>query len=606
MKRPNTGKWFYGFRRKLFLGALGLALLIIIPIAVGICVIVGKSTRENLVGQYQIMTEKYSLAFDKIYRELDTVTGNFVTDELAQKSLKGTGLSEYEAQRLVRQLSFINSPYSNYFLFWDNKGNAYSQKKIKAGKATIERSRLQRGLGEEYAKTKLLWEQDVLFGTGEKALFAGRYVRPMDKDGEPGSVFLKCKPDLYQEITEGVKDHKAVYLLMDGQGQICFEKKPEGFSWKEGEKQRIANAVMEEGISGLKNQALPAVGGYLCIERHKETGFYLTAYIPKSVFNEVLKKILWVIAVIFAAVMAAAFFLIVYGTKRMTRPVIYLSKRMENFDGTDFEEIVKMNTNTELDCIGQSYNSMLGRIHSLIEEVRYQETELGKVKLTTLLYQIHPHFLYNTLDTVYMLARITREETIMKMVHSLSRYLRIILSDGADEIPIEKELEHVKAYLDIQKIRSDKLFDFEISCDTALAKIKVIKMILQPLAENSIKHGFSEMAEGGRIRIAIREEGEFISFSVENNGALMAPKTAERMNRLECMELEEIGKQGLEEGGYGIGNVVKRLRLRYNDRIRFYYEVSLTGTICMIKIEKSAIWQEDKGEAAENETHGEG
>ena len=103
---------------------------------------------------------------------------------------------------------------------------------------------------------------------------------------------------------------------------------------------------------------------------------------------------------------------------------------------------------TELDSIGSSYNAMIDKVGMLMNKVREDEKVLREQEIHSLVNQLHPHFLYNTLDTIYMLARISHEETIMKMIYALSKYLRINLSKGADEIPLSKEFEHVCAYMD--------------------------------------------------------------------------------------------------------------------------------------------------------------
>ena len=126
---------------------------------------------------------------------------------------------------------------------------------------------------------------------------------------------------------------------------------------------------------------------------------------------------------------------------------------MTQFDGNDFSRLIELNTNTELDQIGHSYNKMLKNIENLLAEIKEQEGVLRRTELNMLLAQINPHFLYNTLDTIYMLARINGEETTMKMIQALSKYLRLSLSKGSDIVTVEDELENVKSYMEIQQIR---------------------------------------------------------------------------------------------------------------------------------------------------------
>ena len=205
--------------------------------------------------------------------------------------------------------------------------------------------------------------------------------------------------------------------------------------------------------------------------------------------------------------------------------------------------------------------------------------------MQTMLYQIRPHFLYNTLDTIYMLARIQKEETIMKMTQSLSKFLRINLSNGRESIEVSQELEHVSSYLEIQKIRNADLFQYEIDAEAGVEHLLVTKMILQPIVENCIKHGFRDIYSDGMIWIRAYQEEGYLCFSVKNNGTVIEQEALVRLNQMEQVSMEEMDRLiQRRQGGFGICNVVKRLRLRYNDQIRFCYEAGTEVTGCVLKI----------------------
>ena len=141
---------------------------------------------------------------------------------------------------------------------------------------------------------------------------------------------------------------------------------------------------------------------------------------------------------------------------------------MTSFDGNDFTHIIQIHTDTELDKIGHAYNEMLKNIEEFQNEIKNQQKELRISEMNTLISQINPHFLYNTLDTIYMLARINGEEKTMKMIQALSKYLRLSLSKGREIVTVEDELENVKSYMEIQQIRNENLFHYEIECGEEL------------------------------------------------------------------------------------------------------------------------------------------
>ena len=263
---------------------------------------------------------------------------------------------------------------------------------------------------------------------------------------------------------------------------------------------------------------------------------------------------------------------------------------MGEFGDKKLDDQLVLDTNTELDYIGQAYNGMLGEVKHLMENVQHKERELKESELQVMLYQIRPHFLYNTLDTIYMLARIQKEETIMKMIQALSKFLRINLSNGNSYIQVDKEIEHVKAYMDIQKIRNTDLFDYQIEIQDSIREVEILKMTLQPVVENCIKYGFRDIYSDGMIWIRVYQENKCLCFSVENNGTPIEEEALKHLNNMGKMPLEEITAfVKKKEGGFGISNVVKRLRTYYGEQVSICYIRKEEGTECVIKIEEDGL-----------------
>ena len=244
-----------------------------------------------------------------------------------------------------------------------------------------------------------------------------------------------------------------------------------------------------------------------------------------------------------------------------------------------------MNTNTELDGMGRSYNKMLGNIEQLVQEVKDNQKELRTVEVNMLISQINPHFLYNTLDTIYMLARINKDETTMRMIQALSRYLRLSLSKGRDIVTVGDEIENVKNYMEIQQIRNENLFSYDIACDVDSRNERVLKLILQPLVANAIKYGFCNIYEGGIIRITVTKEDNMLVFTVFNNGEPIDEEACNRINSLACLPLNQM-KETFQsnKNGYGIVNIITRLRLMYDEKIVFQVKSEQGGTMFTVKV----------------------
>lgn len=152
-------------------------------------------------------------------------------------------------------------------------------------------------------------------------------------------------------------------------------------------------------------------------------------------------------------------------------------------------------------------------------------------------------------------------------------------------VTVEDELENVKSYLEIQQIRNRDLFSYKVECQVDAAHTTVLKLVLQPLVENAVKYGFQDIFEGGQIRITVwKEEGE-LYLEVYNNGTPMEADMVQKINGMNKLPLGEMKNSFPDKRhGYGVVNILTRLRLKYGDGAAFYCKAEADGTTCTIKI----------------------
>src|SRR5699024_4609141 len=222
---------------------------------------------------------------------------------------------------------------------------------------------------------------------------------------------------------------------------------PEDFSEAESVPDDIGERIVETQDTGMILAGEKVDGGVLSAYRDGNSGMAVFSYVPDKVLNRGIIPIFLVLAGIYLLVAVVAVVLSIYFSRRFTKPIQVIKEAVTGFDGNNFEQTIELHTNTELDEIGRSYNKMLDNIRRLLEEIKEQERELRTTELNMLISQINPHFLYNTLDTIYMLARINKEETTMRMIQALSKYLRLSLAKGQEIVTVEDELENVKSYM---------------------------------------------------------------------------------------------------------------------------------------------------------------
>lgn len=367
----------------------------------------------------------------------------------------------------------------------------------------------------------------------------------MDYAHEPGIVYLKMNQQFLENVMD--KDKKIAKDVAVGiispEGKTCIQQDPR-FQYRKKTMKKITELTRTKIRRDRARKKIE--GGILQAYRQAETGMVIFTLVPDAILNQGLTQILIVLLTIYAVIAVLAFVLSLYASKTFTRPIRQISDAMTSFDGNDFTHTIQIRTDTELDKIGHAYNEMLKNIEEFQNEVKNQQKELRISEMNTLISQINPHFLYNTLDTIYMLARINGEEKTMKMIQALSKYLRLSLSKGREIVTVEDELENVKSYMEIQQIRNENLFHYEIECGEELKTRWILKLILQPIVENAVKYGFCDIFEGGLIRISVTEQAGQLTFSVYNNGTPMEEQMAEKLNGLSEIPVSKM-KDSFEE-----------------------------------------------------------
>lgn len=596
MKYIKKWKNISGIQKRYLKYTLTLLFTALLFSIIGVWYYVEKELSSAIVEKYEFMNEKMGISLDLLFEKSDEVLAECIVEEKVQDSLKTKPLEDVEKIALSKYFSYVGLDDVEEYCYVDNKENVYSRAYSKTDYDEFCQSGLKEQLGDTYAKTHWFRSEDYLFGKGEKAIFIGRYVHSMEYWHEPGMVFFKMKNSYLEEIMKENREiaHPIAVGIMDENGEVWKSWYPEGYVLADKDREVIAE-IAKTNSDGMIISEKKVSSGILSAYQQKETGLVVYAIVPNDILTQGLMSFLGIMGCIYLLVIAVAVIISIYFSNRFTRPIKIISKEMNEFDGKDFKKTIQINTHTELDQIGKAYNEMLENIERLLDEIKAQERELRTRELDVLMNQMNPHFLYNTLDTIYMLARINGEETTMKMIQALSKYLRLTLSKGSDIVTVEDELENVKSYMEIQQIRNENLFKYEVDCQVDRTHTWMLKLILQPLVENSIKYGFCEIYEGGLIQIQILEQENGLRIEVFNSGLPMEQEIADQINSLNGKALKEMKKVFPDkQHGYGIVNVMTRLRLKYGEETHFEYKVEADGTRCI-------IWIPDKGEKHEED-----
>ncbi|WP_129728977.1 sensor histidine kinase [Ectobacillus funiculus] len=239
-----------------------------------------------------------------------------------------------------------------------------------------------------------------------------------------------------------------------------------------------------------------------------------------------------------------ALLITLYLSKQFTKPILILTKGMNDYPATFREEQLPSDYHNEFGLLFQGYRRLMNRIEELYRSLEEQHRRQRKAEILALQAMINPHFLYNTLDQVNWMAIEAGQEQISRVLELMGKMFRIGLSNGESVIRIEEELTHLECYMEIQQIRWGEGLTFTTEIPHHIKEYYIPKLTFQPFVENALMHGFHGRSTGS-INIAAYEIEDDLLFTVSDNG--VGIRADAEMNKKR------------KTGGYGMRNVRERM-----------------------------------------------
>ncbi|NHN32121.1 sensor histidine kinase [Paenibacillus agricola] len=268
-------------------------------------------------------------------------------------------------------------------------------------------------------------------------------------------------------------------------------------------------------------------------------------------------------------------------TSYLLRPLAHLVQLMKKVEASDLTVRFTTARQDEFALVGNRFNRMLEEIEQLIVDMKQADQSKRVAEMKALQAQINPHFLYNTLYTIYWKAELAQYDDVKEMTFSLSQLFQLGLNHGQDMTTVEKEVTHVTEYMNILKRCYEDWFEYEIEVEEGLRTMGLLKLLLQPLVENTIQHGFQDRKSGGHIRISVYSASDEVFFIVEDNGSGM---DAEQL-------MEQIKAPAKEPTSYALRNIYERLQLYYGVKAGFRIE-STPGVLTKVVLSIPSNHQE--------------
>lgn len=262
---------------------------------------------------------------------------------------------------------------------------------------------------------------------------------------------------------------------------------------------------------------------------------------------------------------AIAMILSSFIARSITLPIQKLRDSMKKVQEGDFKAAdVVIPSQNEIGSLTTSFNAMTHRIEELMEENVKEQEQKRKIELKALQSQINPHFLYNTLDSIIWMAEGKKYEDVVLMTASLARLLRQSISNEDETVLIGQEIQYVKSYLTIQKMRYKDKLEFEINVDPFINSVHIVKLVLQPIVENAIYHGLKYKESKGLLTVTGYQKNQNAVIEITDDGVGMDEETLNH--------IFEKHKVNYRSNGVGVYNVQKRLCMYYGKEYGLHYE----------------------------------
>ena len=394
---------------------------------------------------------------------------------------------------------------------------------------------------------------------GEMVSFV-RVINDINTQKPIGILAINLPSRFFEQTYEGLSGETSHFALYDTSGSLICKDNESTFSSLNPE--NLLQNTREE-TDKLFYKSI-----FTC-DTLGDSHFILASRLEVRILDGLPAKLL--AALIIGAFILLAFMWLIntYIAKNVIYPIQRLVDSMTEVQNGWLHRVSMNVSDDEIGLLKNSYNAMLIEINQLIEELLQKEKTLRMAELDALQEQMKPHFLYNTLDMIRYMALENRTDEVYNMLETLGNFYRRFLSKGSTDLSLGEEIEIVKSYLTLQRTRFEDIFTDEYEIEEGLSSIRVPRLILQPLVENSIYHGIRPKGEHGVIRVTVKRQEDFLFLSIYDNGIGMSAHQRELLF------------SGKDSRSFGFQGTIERIRYYYKTEDVFEIH-SVEGEYCEI------------------------
>lgn len=379
-----------------------------------------------------------------------------------------------------------------------------------------------------------------------------RLIRDPSSHEPLGIIKIDLKQELINEIVSNSNAKSHIFIL-DKNNQFIYPNKEDKLI-----ESSFLSVIENIKVNNYTNIPIDGTDFMMVYHQSSYSGVKTIMLTPRSsVFSEVnhLRKVIILVVIVGILISFLLGFLL---SKPLVGSIHTLRKAMGKVEKGNFAQRVTIQSNDEIGELGKGFNLMINEIDRLVSEVYKTSLREKEAEIRALQSQMNPHFLYNTLESINMLAITKGNLEVSDMVSSLGKLLRYTIDNSSKIITLDEELSFIRSYLAIQKVRIGENLQYTEDIEPNLNKVFLPKLVLQPLVENAIVHGLFQ--QGGHIFIKAYVERGFLKISIRDNGKGITELELTKLKRL----IENQHTVSSEKhNGIALTNVHERLQLLY-------------------------------------------
>ncbi len=535
---------------------------ILIVFSIGLSILIYQQTSEHYMNQkmkeiaiqgIQSDSRSVEMLIDDINNYSKMLIANQNVQKILQEENENKKVNYKELDRFLSQFINFNPKVSSIYIF-SNSGTKYYTEKQTVKSIQLENIKKMPWYEETINKKGgyIIRVNDLLTENEDDSFISFiRVINNINKLEPIGLLMINVSESVIKDALGLTKDNNTSVLIKNKYGQDVINYNNSDFI-DEDELLNDLNSVDSFSYPLKNKKNIVMVTGlnnniygwkFLKVIPFENSSMYL------QTFNFGLLGIILVNVILVAL---GSIFI----SKLITDPIHSLINSMKDVEKGEFQLVCINTNNDEIGMLKNVYNYMINEIQLLIKKIIHEQKIKRKAEFGIIMEQIKPHFLYNTLDSISSLIMLERNEEAYNSLSALGIFYRTSLSNGRDIITIKEEVETVKNYLYIQKIRYRDLFEVEYQIDEKTLDVKVPKLILQPLVENSIYHGLRPAGDNGKIILKTEKLQEKIYLIVEDTGVGMDKE-----------QLESLDKDNNKR--IGIHATKERIRILFGDNSKF-------------------------------------